>query len=62
MLVLLILLLRARGSAAAYGSLSGIVEDDSDRPLAEAKVVLESEAHVTLEEQTDSTGRFKSRW
>ena len=57
-LVLLMLLLPARGWTAAYGSVSGIVQDDSDRPLAAAKVVLESEAHAILEEQTDSTGRF----
>jgi hypothetical protein len=48
----------ARGWAAAYGSVSGIVRDDSDRPVAWAKVVLESAAHAITERQTDSTGRF----
>ncbi len=52
------LLLPARGWAAAYGSVSGIVRDDSDRPVAGAKVVLESAAHAIMERQTDSTGRF----
>jgi hypothetical protein len=50
--------LPARGWAAAYGSVSGIVRDDSDRPVAGAKVVLESAAHAIIERQTDSTGRF----
>ena len=57
-ILLLMLLHPARGWAAAYGSLNGVVRDDSDRPLPGAKVVLESETHATLEEQTDSTGRF----
>ena len=57
-LVLFMFLLPARGWAAAYGSVSGIVRDDSDRPVAGAKVVLESAAHAIIERQTDSTGRF----
>jgi len=51
-------LLPARGWAAAYGSVSGMVRDDSDRPVAGAKVVLESATHAITERQTDSTGRF----
>jgi hypothetical protein len=57
-LLLLMFLLPARGWAAAYGTVSGIVRDESDRPVASAKVVLESAAHVVTERQTDSTGRF----
>jgi hypothetical protein len=57
-LVLLVLLLPARGWAAAYGSVSGIVRDNSDRPVAGAEVVLESAAHAISRRQTDSTGRF----
>ena len=57
-LALLIFLVPARGWAAAYGTVSGIVRDDSDRPLAAAKVVLESAAHASIERLTDSTGRF----
>jgi TonB dependent receptor/Carboxypeptidase regulatory-like domain len=57
-LVLLVFLFPAHGWAAAYGSVSGIVRDISDRPLAGAQVVLESAAHATTEQQTDSMGRF----
>jgi Carboxypeptidase regulatory-like domain/TonB-dependent Receptor Plug Domain len=57
-LVLLMFLLPARGWAAAYGAVSGIVRDDNDRPVAGAKVVLESATHAVIERQTDSTGRF----
>ena len=57
-LVLLMFLFPARGWAAAYGSVSGIVRDDSERSVAGAKVVLESAAHAILERQTDSIGRF----
>jgi hypothetical protein len=57
-LVLFMFLLPARGWAAAYGTVSGIVRDDSDRPVASAKVVLESATHAITERQTDSTGRF----
>jgi hypothetical protein len=57
-LVLLVLLLPAPGWAAAYGTVSGIVRDDSDRPLAGARVLLESATHAITERQTDSTGRF----
>jgi hypothetical protein len=56
--LLLLSLFPARGWAAAYGSVSGIVRDDGDRPVAEARVVLESAAHAITEQQTDSTGRF----
>jgi len=57
-LVFLLFLFPAPGWAAAYGSISGIVRDDGDRPIAGAKVVLESAAHAITEQQTDSTGRF----
>jgi TonB dependent receptor/Carboxypeptidase regulatory-like domain len=57
-LVLFMFLLPARGWAAAYGSVSGIVRDDSDRPLAGTRVVLESATHAIIERQTDSAGRF----
>jgi hypothetical protein len=57
-LALLIFLVPARGWAAAYGTVSGIVRDDSDRPVAGARVVLESATHAITERQTDSTGRF----
>jgi hypothetical protein len=57
-LALFVLLLPAHGWAAAYGTVSGIVRDDSNRPLAGAKVVLESAAHASIERLTDSTGRF----
>src|SRR6202789_4487482 len=57
-LVLLIFLVPARGWAAAFGSVSGIVRDDSTRPVPGAKVVLESAAHGITERQTDATGRF----
>jgi len=57
-LVLLMFLLPARGWAAAYGSVNGIVRDNGDRPVAGAKVVLESAAHARTERITDSAGRF----
>ena len=38
--------------------MSGFVRDNNDRPVAGAKVVLESAAHAVIERQTDSTGRF----
>ena len=57
-LVLVMLLVPAPGWAAAYGSVSGIVRDESGQPVAGANVVLESDARTTLERQTDSTGRF----
>ena len=56
-LVLLVLLVPARGWAAAYGSVTGVVRNDSDQPVAGAKVVLESASHSTLERRTDSAGR-----
>jgi TonB dependent receptor/Carboxypeptidase regulatory-like domain len=56
--VLLTLLLPARGWAAAYGSVGGIVRDKSDQPVAGAEVALESAAHTSIRRQTDSTGRF----
>src|ERR1700691_535935 len=56
--VLLMFLVPVRGWAAAYGTVSGIVRDENDRPVAGAKVVLESATRVTSERQTDSTGRF----
>jgi TonB dependent receptor/Carboxypeptidase regulatory-like domain len=51
-------LLPVRGWAAAYGSVSGTVRDDRDRPIAGAQVVLESTAHTTVQQQTDETGSF----
>ena len=57
-LVFFLFVLPARGWAAAYGSVSGIVSDLSDRPVAGAKVVLESATHAIVERKTDSTGRF----
>jgi hypothetical protein len=57
-LALLVLLLPARGWTAAYGSIGGIVRDSSERPVAGAKVVLESAVHVITEQRTDSAGRF----
>ena len=57
-LVLLVCLFPARGWAAAYGSVSGVVRDNGERPVAGAKVVLESATHAITEQQTDSTGRF----
>jgi TonB-dependent receptor-like protein/carboxypeptidase family protein len=56
--MLLLLLLPAHGWAAAYGSVSGIVRDDSARPVAEAQVVLESAAHTSIQRMTDTAGRF----
>jgi hypothetical protein len=55
---LLMFLLAARGWATAYGTVSGLVHDDGDRPVVGAKVVLESAAHAIMERQTDATGRF----
>jgi hypothetical protein len=52
------LVLPARGWAAAYGSVSGLVRDEAGRPVAEAQVVLESAAHVMMQRRTDSLGRF----
>ncbi len=58
-LVVLMCLFPARGWAAAYGTVSGVVRDDRDRPVAGAHVLLESAAHAILRRQTDSTGRFE---
>jgi len=58
LLVLLALLLPLRSWATAYGSVSGIVRDAGDRPVAGANVELESAAHALLKHQTDSMGRF----
>src|ERR1700722_11315542 len=58
LLVLLMLLCPARGWAAAYGSVSGIVRDDSERAGGGAKALLESPPHAFLAQQTDPTGRF----
>jgi hypothetical protein len=52
------LLAATRGWAAAYGSVGGLVRDGNNRPVAGAKVVLESAAHASLDRLTDSTGRF----
>ena len=57
-LLLFMVLLPARSWSAAYGSVGGIVRDNSDRPITGAKVVLESAAHTVMERQTDSAGRF----
>jgi hypothetical protein len=56
--MLLLLLLPAPGWAAAYGSVAGIVRDDSGRPVAGAKVTLGSAARTITQEQTDANGRF----
>ncbi len=56
--LLLILLLPARGWAASYGAVSGVVRDSSDRPVAAARVELESAAHAITARRTDATGRF----
>ncbi|HTY49177.1 MAG TPA: TonB-dependent receptor [Steroidobacteraceae bacterium] len=58
LLVLLMLLAPARGWAAAYGSVAGIVRDGGGRPVAGAQVVLESAAHTSIRRETDATGRF----
>ncbi len=58
LLLFLMLLLPARGWAAAYGSVTGIVRDQGGVPVAGATVVLESATHAILRRQTDSTGRF----
>ncbi len=57
-LLMFTFLLPSPGWAAAYGTVSGIVRDDRDRPVAGANVALESAAHAIVERQTDSTGRF----
>ncbi len=57
-LVLFLSLLPLRGWAAAYGTVSGLVRDGNDRPIAGAKVVLESATHAIVTRQTDTTGRF----
>jgi hypothetical protein len=51
-------LLPARGWAAAYGTVSGLVTDASDRPIAGANVELDSAAHAITTRHTDSAGRF----
>jgi hypothetical protein len=56
--LLLMFLLPTRGWAAAYGSVSGIVRDESGQPVAEASAVLESAAHTIVRRQTNSTGGF----
>jgi outer membrane receptor protein involved in Fe transport len=58
LLMFLMLILPTPASAAAYGTVSGVVRDDSDRPVVDAKVVLESATHAITERQTDSAGRF----
>ncbi len=57
-LLLLMFLLPARGWAAAYGTVSGLVTDASDRPIAGANVELDSAAHAITTRHTDSAGRF----
>jgi TonB dependent receptor/Carboxypeptidase regulatory-like domain len=57
-LVLFGLLLPARGWAAAYGSVSGLVHDEADQAVVGATVVLESDVHAIMERRTDSTGHF----
>jgi len=56
--VLLIGIFPLRGWAAAYGTVSGVVRDDSNQPVTAATVVLESATRVTTERQTDKAGRF----
>jgi hypothetical protein len=55
---LLGLFIPAHGWAAAYGSVTGIVHDNGNRPITGAKVALESATHAIVERQTDSKGRF----
>jgi TonB dependent receptor-like, beta-barrel/Carboxypeptidase regulatory-like domain len=57
--MLLALLLPARGWAAAYGSVSGVVRDASGHPITGAQVALRSAAHAVLRRQTDSRGGFE---
>ncbi len=57
-LALLIVLFPAPGRAAAYGTVSGMVRDEGNRPVAGANVVLESATHVISRRQTDAEGRF----
>jgi len=52
------ILISGRVWAAAYGTVSGMVRDGSARPVAAAKVELESATHAITERRTDSTGRF----
>lgn len=58
LLALLMLIIPAHGWAAAYGAVSGVVRDASERPVAGAKVVLESAAHARMKQTTDSAGHF----
>ncbi len=58
LVLLLMLLVPARGWAAAYGSVSGLVRDQDGRPVVGAQVALESAAHAILRRQTDTTGHF----
>jgi hypothetical protein len=57
-LLLMMMLCPARGWAAAYGTVSGVVRDEADRPVAGARVVLESASHAITERHADSMGRF----
>jgi hypothetical protein len=59
-LVLLMLLLPARGWAAAFGSVSGMVKDPRSKPVAAARVALRSAASGSvITERTDAHGRFE---
>lgn len=55
---LLLLLLPVPGWAAAFGSVTGSVRDAAGKPVAGAKVVLESPARSRLVRRTDARGRF----
>jgi len=57
-LMLLGLILPTYGWTAAYGSVNGIVRDDSGRPVAQVQVTLEAADHNTTVRTTDPTGRF----
>ena len=52
------MVLPTRSWAAAYGSVSGVVRNEANHPVPQAKVVLESAAHASLESHTDASGHF----
>jgi len=58
LLLLLVFLFPTYSWAAAFGSISGIVLDDADRPVVAASVELESADHAIVRRSTDSSGRF----
>jgi TonB dependent receptor/Carboxypeptidase regulatory-like domain/TonB-dependent Receptor Plug Domain len=58
LLFVLMLVIPAHSWCAAYGSVSGIVRNNSGKPVAGAQVLLESADHRSTQRRTDSTGRF----